>query len=109
MDWFLFVSREGTSGNFSSSFVVLARFLGLPARVVSGWAITPMAGDQMVYSDQAHQRAEIAFEGLGWVPFEPTGDGAAPSRSARYTEEEGPQEQSEQVEIRVPGRGTVQR
>ena len=38
-DWFLFESREGTSGSFSSAFVIMARSIGIPARVVSGWAI----------------------------------------------------------------------
>ena len=82
VDWFLFESREGTCGNFSSAFVVLARLAGLPARVVSGWAVAKTPLTQTVYSDQAHQWAEVAFEGLGWVTFDPTpyGDGA-PNRA----------------------------
>ena len=39
VDWFLFDSRRGTSGQFSSAFVVMVRSLGIPARVASGWAI----------------------------------------------------------------------
>ena len=35
VDWFLFDSKEGTSGQFSSAFAVLARSVGIPARVVS--------------------------------------------------------------------------
>ena len=80
IDWFLFESREGTSGNFSSAFVVLARSAGIPARVVAGWAIDPRVDEQTVYSDQAHQWAEVAFDGLGWVTFDPT-PGGAPSRA----------------------------
>ena len=79
VDWFLFESREGTCGNFSSAFVLLARSVGIPARVVSGWAIAPTHGDQTVYSNQAHQWAEVAFEDFGWVAFDPT-PGGAPSR-----------------------------
>ena len=82
VDWFLFESGVGTSGNFSSAFVLMARSVGIPARVVSGWAIAPIADRQEVYSDQAHQWAEVAFEGLGWVSFEPTASGGAPSRAA---------------------------
>ncbi len=82
VDWFLFESREGTCGQFSSAFAVLARSVGLPARVVSGFAITPTNDEQVIYSDQAHQRAEVAFEGLGWVAFEPTPGGeGAPGRA----------------------------
>ena len=89
---------RGTSGNFSSAFVVLARYAGLPARVVSGWAITPMEGNQTVYADQAHQRAEVALHGPGWVPFDPT-PGGAPARSAQYTGPQIPKDSSGQTEI----------
>ena len=80
VDWFLFEHREGTSGVHSSAFVVLARSVGIPSRVVSGWAIGKIEGSQTVYADQAHQWAEVAFEGLGWITFEPTAAGA-PSRT----------------------------
>ena len=80
VDWFLFDTRVGTCGQFSSAFVVLARSVGIPARVVAGWAVSPAAGTQTVYTDQAHQRAEIALEGIGWVWFEPTAPGGPQSR-----------------------------
>ncbi len=80
VDWFLFESREGTCGSFSSAFVLLARSIGIPARVVSGWAIAPTHEDQTVYSNQAHQWAEIALDELGWITFDPT-PGGAPSRA----------------------------
>ena len=98
VDWFLFESREGTCGNFSSAFVQLARAIGLPARVVSGFAITPTLDEQIVFADQAHQRAEIAFEGLGWVSFEPTPDyTGAPGRADEYSESGEASGYSEQV------------
>ena len=81
VDWFLFESQEGTCGNFSSAFVILARSVGLSARVVSGWSISPVDETQTVYTDQAHQWAEVAFDGFGWIPFEPTGSGGAPGRA----------------------------
>ncbi len=99
VDWFLYESREGTCGNFSSAFVVLARSVGLTARVVSGWAIAPTGDDQIVYSDQAHQRAEVAFQGLGWIPFEPTASGGAPERAPKYSEEGGSESQSEKERL----------
>ena len=86
VDWFLFEHQEGTCGNFSSAFVALALSVGLPARTVSGWAITPTADAQMVYTDQAHQWAEVAFDGLGWIGFEPTASGGAPTRVTPVSE-----------------------
>ena len=82
VDWFLFDHQEGTCGVFSSAFAVLARSIGIPARVVSGWAIKSTAGEQTVYSDQAHQWAEIALDDIGWVTFEPTASGGAQSRAS---------------------------
>ena len=83
VDWFLFGSREGTCGQFSTAFVVLARSVGIPARVVSGWAITQTDQPQTVHSNQAHQWAEVAFNDLGWITFEPTASGGAPSRTGQ--------------------------
>ena len=91
-DWFLFERREGTCGAFSTAFVVLARSIGIPARVVSGWVVTPTGESQTVYSDQAHQWAEVPFEGIGWVRFEPTAPGGAPSRLAVATEAQSQEE-----------------
>ncbi len=87
VDWFLFERVNGTCGNFSSAFVVMARSVGIPARVVSGWSIRPVREGQTVYSDQAHQWAEVAFEGIGWVTFEPTSSNGAPNRAAQFSEE----------------------
>ncbi len=95
VEWFLFETREGTCGQFSSAFAVLARSVGLPARVVSGWMITPTSGTQTVGSDQAHQWAEVAFEGIGWITFEATASGGAPSR----VQSDGPPERRSEIII----------
>ena len=80
---------------FSSAFVVLARSVGIPARVVSGWAIGETDDEQTVFSDQAHQWAEVALDGIGWVTFEPTPAGGAPSRTTDFY----PSEYEEDVSI----------
>ena len=98
VDWFLFESRAGTCGTFSSAFAVLARSVGLSARVVSGWSIIPTDDSQVVYANQAHQIAEILFEGYGWVPFEATpggGGGGPPGRAAENFQ----QDQAKQTEF----------
>ena len=80
VDWFLFERRAGDAGNFSSAFAILARAAGIPARVVSGWAIKRDEGNQVVNADQAHQWAEIALDGVGWITFDPTRQDAFPLR-----------------------------
>ena len=70
VDWFLFEHRSGRISSFTTAFVILARYSGVPARVVSGWAIVPSADAQSVSPGQAHQWAEIALEGVGWVTFD---------------------------------------
>jgi transglutaminase-like putative cysteine protease len=72
IDWFLFEAREGHCMNFNSAFVILARSVGIPARVVFGYVVDPSAEYQTVYADNSHVNAEVKFEGLGWVPFNAT-------------------------------------
>ncbi|MHB1008371.1 MAG: transglutaminase-like domain-containing protein [Propionibacteriaceae bacterium] len=70
----------GDDEQYSVAMALMARQLGIPARVVMGfypdasknvgsaaWAVT---------GGQAHIWVEVAFEGVGWVPFDPTPDRA---------------------------------
>ena len=84
VDWFLFEQKSGGATSFSSAFCVLARASGVPSRVVSGWAISPTANEQVVYGDQAHQWAEIGLEDYGWITFEPTPGGAPDKVASRH-------------------------
>ncbi|HEU4963289.1 MAG TPA: transglutaminase domain-containing protein [Bacilli bacterium] len=85
VDQFLFESKIGYCDHFSSSMVVMARTLGMPARWVKGFtqgdvdlAADPPEGapdDTYLYivsNKNAHSWPEIYFEGVGWVQFEPT-------------------------------------
>ena len=85
VDWFLFDQKSGGSTSFTSAFSILARASGVPARVVSGWAIRPTAEEQTVYGDQSHQWAEVGLEEFGWIPFDPTPGTISPA----YPGEEG--------------------
>lgn len=71
-DWFLFESKDGICGNFSSAFVVLARSSGIPSRLAAGYFIKSGEGEQAVYERQAHAWAEVGFEELGWIVFDAT-------------------------------------
>ena len=90
VDWFLFEERSGGATSFSSAFCVLARASDVPARVVSGWAISPIAEKQTVHSDQAHQWAEIGLQQYGWIPIDPT-PGGAPDRVAARNSQGSPE------------------
>jgi transglutaminase-like putative cysteine protease len=78
--WFLFEERRGTCANFANAFVILARASGIAARPVAGFAVSPTDEEQEVMAGQAHQWAEVLFEDLGWVTFEPTPAGGPSDR-----------------------------
>ena len=65
--------RVGYCEQFAGSYAAMLRTLGIPARVAVGF--TPGTFDGDVYSvlgKNAHAWPEVWFDGLGWVPFEPT-------------------------------------
>lgn len=74
VDYFLFDAQQGYCDYYASSMVVLARSVGLPARMGVGFlAQTPDEnGIQTIRKADAHTWAEIYFAGIGWVEFEPT-------------------------------------
>jgi hypothetical protein len=72
---FLFDTREGHCVYFATTFVTMARSLGMPARYVEGFLVNgvPNAEGQInVLNSMAHAWPEVYFEGYGWYPFEPT-------------------------------------
>jgi hypothetical protein len=74
--WFLFNEKRGVCIHFNSAFVLLARTLGLPTRLVGGYLVDPEEYYQAVYKDQAHAYAEALFENLGWIIFDATPPGS---------------------------------
>ena len=83
VDWVLFDQREGYCDYYSSSFVVMARAIGIPSRVSAGYnrgELQPESGAYRQRDDDAHTWPEVFFPGLGWVEFEPTASEAIVSR-----------------------------
>lgn len=75
VDHFLFEEPEGWCEQIASSLVVLARSVGIPARLATGYAPgewDSTAGRFVVRERDAHAWAEVWFAGQGWVPFDPT-------------------------------------
>ena len=74
-DEFLFDQKEGFCQHFSSSFAVLMRAAGIPARVVTGYAggyKNPYGDYWVLYQRDAHAWNEVWLEGEGWVRIDPT-------------------------------------
>lgn len=82
-DEFLFQTRQGFCEQFSSSFVILMRAAGIPARVVTGYVggvRNPFGGGYWIVRRQdAHAWAEVWLPQRGWVRVDPTA-AVAPER-----------------------------
>ena len=72
---FLLGERTGHCEYFASAMVVLARTLGLPARVVNGFAggrENRIGGFVEVTRSDAHAWVEVHYARAGWVRYDPT-------------------------------------
>ncbi|GET20978.1 transglutaminase-like domain-containing protein [Prolixibacter denitrificans] len=57
--------RHGDCGMQTLLFMTMARFAGVPAKWQSGWMIYPVELN-------LHDWCEVYFEGIGWVPVDPS-------------------------------------
>ncbi|WP_440710928.1 transglutaminase family protein [Herbiconiux sp. YIM B11900] len=71
--------KEGYCVHFAGAMAVMARTLGIPSRIAVGYAPGRQADSvgqagpvYEVYTDQLHTWPELYFDGIGWLPFEPT-------------------------------------
>ncbi len=74
-DYFLFGVREGYCDYYATTFVVMARAAGIPARLASGYvegAYAPISNAYIVHENDAHSWPEVYFPDWGWIRFEPT-------------------------------------
>lgn len=65
----------GDDEQYAVAMALLAREIGIPARVVMGFHPdddAPAAGSFTATGDTLHAWVEVAFEGVGWLPFDPT-------------------------------------
>ena len=81
---FLTETRRGNAEQFATAFVLLARSLGVNARVATGFVVPPDELDDRVElrSDLALTWPEVEVIGQGWVAFDPV-----PEEEAASTEE----------------------
>jgi len=72
---FLFERRKGHCEYFASAMAVMLRAVGIPSRVVTGFAsgvYNPLTGWQVVRASDAHSWVEAWIPGHGWRTFDPT-------------------------------------
>ena len=75
LDYVLFELQEGYCTYYASAMAVMLRSQGVPARVVSGYALgeyDPLAQNYRVRAVNAHTWVEVYFPNYGWIHFEPT-------------------------------------
>ena len=94
MEELLLDGEAGTSVDFATATVLLARAAGLPARLATGYLPGErdlLSGAYRVEREDAHAWAEILFRDHGWVPFDgtPSPDLPVGGRVARGSQIDG--------------------
>ena len=72
--------RTGYCQQFAATMALMARSLGIPARVVVGYTQGTVGADGTTWTvkaKDAHAWPELSFPGVGWVRFEPTPRGTS--------------------------------
>nr|WP_206686968.1 MULTISPECIES: transglutaminase-like domain-containing protein [Microbacterium] len=67
----------GDDEQYAVAMSLMANQLGIPARVVMGWHPNDDDTPESVFTatgDNVHAWVEVAFDGYGWIPFDPTPD-----------------------------------
>ncbi len=96
LETFLFKSKAGYCEQFAGVYAVLARSIGLPARVAVGFTpgvLDPDDGLYHVKGGHGHAWAEVYLQGFGWVEFDPT-PGRGDPQAASYTGQPAAQDDS---------------
>jgi len=72
--WFLFDTHKGFCNYYATAEVILLRSVGIPTRMVVGFAQGEYEPPDTytVLEKDAHAWPEVYFPGIGWVEFEPT-------------------------------------
>ena len=74
-DQFLFETRRGFCEHYATSFTLLMRIAGIPARVVGGYQggqVNPLGNYLIVRQSDAHAWSEVWLQGRGWQRVDPT-------------------------------------
>ena len=75
IEWFLLAYKKGFCNYYATSEVLMLRSLGIPARMVAGFAQGEALegyGEYRIRIKDSHAWPEVYFPEIGWVEFEPT-------------------------------------
>jgi transglutaminase-like putative cysteine protease len=71
--------KSGYCVHFAAAMATMARVIGIPSRIAVGYFPSENASRSVdgeaeyeVMTDQLHSWPELYFDGIGWLPFEPT-------------------------------------
>ncbi|NUT46257.1 MAG: transglutaminase domain-containing protein [Saccharothrix sp.] len=111
---FVFNGKKGFCEQYASAMAIMARSVGMPARVALGFTAGYATGEfQTITSQDAHAWVEIYFPGYGWMTFDPTplsdGRGATPpyiSGQEADDEEDGSSASATATTTTTPATGT---
>jgi transglutaminase-like putative cysteine protease len=113
VDYFLFDLQRGYCDYFASAMVVMARAVGIPARLAVGYGMghyDSAEGAYVVTAADAHAWPELYFNRYGWIPFEPTSGFSPLTRLQASVEQPAPlslatlPQRSWAVRLQVAGR-----
>lgn len=96
----------GDAEQFSALMALMARSVGLPARVVVGVQGPADGGEEEVTGRMVTAWVEIHFDGVGWYPFDPTPTNEHPTRFQSVTQQKTPPPQSLSQAVAASGLGT---
>jgi transglutaminase-like putative cysteine protease len=69
----LLQTHQGYCTYYASAMVIMARMLGVPARIVNGFSQGNLQGNKWVVNgEDAHSWVQVYFPGYGWINFDPT-------------------------------------
>lgn len=78
-------TRSGYCTYYATAMTIMARLLGLPARIINGFSQGHYDSQQKVWTvngSDAHSWVQIYFPNYGWINFDPTPGFAVPSQLA---------------------------
>ncbi len=103
VDYTLFERPEGYCNYYASAMAVMARSIGIPARVASGYAVD--RGEDGIFhvnESNAHSWPELYFGELGWIEFEPTASSPQITRPAPQQEDQNLSERQAELQGENP-------